>query len=137
MAARVKEYARAYREEHKERYRAHNRRSYNRMPVEQIILYSVRARAKRQGIPFALTLADIVVPEVCPLLDIPLVRNIGTVGRHGPAPNSPTLDRILPNLGYVPGNVWVVSCRANVIKNDASIEELEQIAARLRTKLAR
>jgi hypothetical protein len=43
------------------------------------------------------------------------------------APNSPTIDRIDPRLGYVPGNVHVVSHRANRIKNNATLEEFEKI----------
>lgn len=42
-------------------------------------------------------------------------------------PDSPSLDRIKPELGYVKGNIRVISFKANSIKNDASIEELRQI----------
>ena len=38
--------------------------------------------------------------------------------------NSPTIDRIVPELGYVKGNVVVVSAKANRIKNDATITEI-------------
>lgn len=50
----------------------------------------------------------------------------------GPRDGSPTLDRIVPDKGYVRENVWVISGRANRIKNDATIEELELIAEALR-----
>ena len=40
-----------------------------------------------------------------------------------------SLDCIIPELGYVPGNVAVISRRANTIKNDATIEELELVLA--------
>jgi hypothetical protein len=49
--------------------------------------------------------------------------------------NSPSLDRINNNLGYVPGNVIVVSDRANRIKNNATIEELEKIVNYYKNKL--
>ena len=39
-----------------------------------------------------------------------------------------TVDRIDSSLGYVKGNVWVVSYRANAIKRDATPEELRRIA---------
>jgi hypothetical protein len=42
---------------------------------------------------------------------------------------SPELDRIVPSLGYVKGNVLVVSRRANRIKTDATVEELQQVAS--------
>lgn len=50
-------------------------------------------------------------------------------------PESPTLDKIIPALGYVPGNVWVISHRANTIKSDASLEELKTLTANLEKKL--
>jgi hypothetical protein len=48
------------------------------------------------------------------------------------SPLSPALDRIVPHLGYVPGNVVVVSHRANFIKNNATVDELELIARNLK-----
>jgi hypothetical protein len=42
-------------------------------------------------------------------------------------PNSPSIDRIDPARGYVKGNIWVISYRANVIKNDASHDELKLV----------
>jgi hypothetical protein len=42
--------------------------------------------------------------------------------------NAPTLDRINNSCGYVPGNVAVISWRANRIKCDATPEELRRIA---------
>lgn len=49
--------------------------------------------------------------------------------------NSPTLDRIVPDLGYVPGNVAVISFRANAIKRNATVAELKAVAAWLETKV--
>ncbi len=47
------------------------------------------------------------------------------------AGSTPSLDRIDSSLGYVKGNVWVISWRANHIKTDASLEELKQLVAGL------
>ena len=80
------------------------------------------------GLAIDITAEDIVIPEFCPLLGIRLGRNNSKVGL-----DSPTLDRIRPELGYVKGNVWVISHRANTLKSDATAEELETIAAFLRT----
>ena len=41
---------------------------------------------------------------------------------------SPSLDRIVPDRGYVPGNVRVVSDRANRLKGDRNLEELRRLA---------
>ena len=58
----------------------------------------------------------------CPLLGIELTYDAYT----GPTPqNYASLDRIDPTKGYVPGNVQILSFRANTLKADASIEELE------------
>lgn len=76
--------------------------------------------------PFSLTLGEVTIPDRCPVLGIPLVQKRG---RQGPGPNSPTLDRIIPELGYVPGNVVVISNRANRLKSDATIGELIALAS--------
>lgn len=82
-----------------------------------------RTRAKLLGVPFDLTDEDIVVPAVCPILGIALVK-----GPNGGHDASPTLDRFDPDLGYVSGNVRVISMRANRIKNDATPAELRRVA---------
>jgi hypothetical protein len=73
-----------------------------------------------------LTAADIlaVFPAdgKCPALGVPLV-----FGRR--SPNNPSLDRIKPELGYVKGNIAVISRRANAIKQDATADELFRVAA--------
>ncbi len=44
-------------------------------------------------------------------------------------PNSPSFDRIIPTRGYTKGNVIIISNRANRIKSDATVEELERVAS--------
>ena len=85
---------------------------------------AAKKRAKDKSLPFNLELPDIVVPEKCPFLEIPLVVNKGL----GALPNSPSLDRIIPKLGYVKGNVQVISNKANVMKSSATLEEFELMA---------
>lgn len=77
-----------------------------------------------KGLPFNITKNDIEVPELCPALGIPLARARGAV-----SPNSPSLDRIVPELGYTRGNVAVISVRANAIKQNATPQELEAVAS--------
>lgn len=96
---------------------------------EQRLLWESRRRAKLKGVPHTITVADIAIPLRCPALGILLSRNVG--GR-GPNPDSPSLDRINPALGYVPGNVQVLSIKANLIKQNATPEELERVAAHMR-----
>ena len=49
-------------------------------------------------------------------------------GSSGGRFNSPALDRIDNTKGYIRGNVWVISHRANQMKVDANIEELKLFA---------
>lgn len=82
-----------------------------------------RARAKRNGIEYTITKQDIVIPEYCPVLGIKLHRE----GRETWYA-APSIDRIDNKLGYIPGNIVIVSRRANKLKNNASIEELVMLA---------
>ena len=95
--------------------------------VEYRILTRAKSRAKQKNIPFNLTLEDIEVPETCPLLGIP----IEIQPKKGYHPNSPSLDKIIPEKGYIKGNVWVISNRANTLKNDATIQELKTLVENL------
>lgn len=88
----------------------------------------VKSRAKRDGIPFNLEVADIVIPDVCPVLGIPIVQN---QGRQGYFPDSASVDRIVPSKGYVKGNVRVISQRANQLKSDATVSEMRLVLSDL------
>lgn len=104
-------------------------RNYHRRDHRRALWSSARKRAADHGVPFTIEPADIVIPEFCPILDIPLGRG---KGRGGSRPGSPTLDRIWPELGYIPGNVAVISHRANTIKGDATCEELTRVLSWVR-----
>lgn len=110
--------ARKDRLEENERKRAACRKN----PVAYM-LWQVKARAKREGTLFNLTHEDIRIPEKCPILDIPLM-----MGEGKATANSPSLDRIVPDLGYVRGNVQVISLKANNIKSNATPEEIRKVA---------
>lgn len=85
----------------------------------------IRHRAKERGLPFDLCVADIAVPTTCPVLGIPI-----TLGAPPRSPGLPSIDRIIPALGYVKGNVAVISWRANNLKHDCvSGAELRLVAA--------
>ncbi len=94
------------------------------LSVARTLLRNSKYRAKRDGLRHTLTLSDIAVPSHCPVLGVRLKTSSGRAG-----PNSPSLDRIDSSKGYVPGNVVVVSWRANEVKKDASLEELERICS--------
>ena len=90
--------------------------------------YALWSAAKERSVkfkrPFDIEVSDIVIPETCPVLGIPLFKGVGKQTR-----NSPTLDRIDTTKGYVKGNVAVISLRANSLKQDATVEMLEKLIA--------
>lgn len=97
------------------------RKKWYQKDPRSVMRLSAKARAKRDGLPFNLEISDIVIPDVCPVFGIPLF--VGDRTQHDYAP---TLDRIIPKLGYVKGNVRVISYRANRIRNDATFAELKK-----------
>lgn len=124
----IKKKSAAYRKKHRKKYLMYSNRWYHKMRGslqfwKRILLYSAKQRATKLKIPFSLTLDDIHIPEKCPVFGTELA-----IGKGRPKENSPSLDRIIPKLGYVSGNVIVISYRANVIKRDASAEELMKLA---------
>ena len=64
------------------------------------------------------------LPARCPVLGIPIYK--GENGRM--TDNSPSLDRIVPELGYIPSNVVVISYKANAIKRNATPQEIRRVA---------
>lgn len=89
---------------------------------------AARNRAIKDGREFNIEVDDIVVPDTCPVLGIPI--------QFGGAKwNSPSLDRIDNTKGYVKGNVAVISNRANTIKNNATVEELQMIVSYMQRSL--
>lgn len=88
-----------------------------------ILLYGAFARSKSKNLEFSLVLLDIVIPKFCPVLGIPLRYGIGKA-----IDNSPTIDRIDNSKGYTKENIVIISYRANRIKSNATIKELEQIS---------
>jgi len=82
---------------------------------------SKRSNAKRKGIEFTIEMDDVEYPTHCPVLGIELVyHQLGlprTDGRRA------TYDRIDSSKGYIPGNVVVMSYRANTLKGDGTLRE--------------
>lgn len=87
------------------------------------MISSAKKRAKRDNLDFNISIDDISIPDVCPALNI----KISLTNEHI-ADDSPTLDKIDPLLGYVKGNVTVISCKANRIKTNANAEEIRMVA---------
>lgn len=96
--------------------------------AEARLFSAARTRAKKLSIPFTITVNDIVIPDKCPALGIPLYRE-GGKNKH----NTPSLDRFIPEEGYTSKNIHVISWRANWIKQNATLDEVEKLAAWMRS----
>lgn len=86
------------------------------------MLSVARHRAKIKNIAFTITEHDVEIPSHCPILGIPLV-----VGSVGGRMNSYSLDRVDNTKGYVPGNVRLISHKANTCKSNLSFMEIENL----------
>lgn len=106
----------------------HHRLRCEAHPHKQIFA-AKKNHAKRTGIEFTIKFEDMVWPEVCPVLGIRLDYKRFNADKPGLRYHSPSFDRVNPNLGYVDGNVIIVSARANTIKNNATVDELERVAS--------
>ena len=123
---KVKTKNRVYYAEHIDKFRERNRVVHTSEEAKALrMIYTSRGRAKSRGLPHTLGVQDILpIPTTCPVLGLPMSLS---GGRREPYIAS--LDRVIPELGYVPGNTEVISNRANKLKSDATIEELELVLA--------
>ena len=87
---------------------------------ESRIFYRAKARALKKGIPFTIREEDIVIPKKCPVFHVPL-------SMEANSPYSPSLDQINPGRGYTPDNIVVMSTRANMLKNNATLAEVRML----------
>ena len=114
----------------KEKVNAKNRERFDPNAISKTTEYKMlaraKSRAKKNNLPFNIELADIIIPERCPLLGIKIE---STEFRN--SPNNPSLDKIIPEKGYTKDNVWVISNRANTLKNDATLTELKTLVENL------
>lgn len=131
------EYARRYRKKNREQHRALMRKQYykhreallpkmreyatnRRKRDPRLSLFEgAKRRAKQYSLPFTIAIDDIIIPELCPVLGIPIV-----IGGKANDPHLPSLDRNIPELGYTPDNITVMSLRANSLKKNATLEEV-------------
>lgn len=123
---KIAQRARLLRKENPAKVRAQARESKARHP-ERAMLMSAKDSAKRKGLAFNIDLSDIYIPDVCPVLGIPL-KKVGRGASLSEWYGRPSLDRIDSSKGYVKGNVAVISLKANILKRDGTAEEHARIA---------
>ncbi len=88
-----------------------------------------KANASKGRHEFSIVFDDIIWNKICPILGIPL-----DYFAEVRAENSVSFDRLDPLKGYIPGNVNIISWRANRIKNDGVLEEFKKIVDYLENK---
>ena len=86
-------------------------------------------RAKRKGLECNITHLDVLIPEFCPLLNIKIEDDSDDQNLHS------SIDRINNSLGYLKDNIMVISHRANRLKNNATIEELELLVTNMKKRV--
>ena len=118
---RIKEVRQASYHRNKNKDIPSNRKEYK-------MLTAAKKRATKSNLPFDLELSDIIIPELCPVLGIPITYNPVGNEHKWQSDNSPSLDKLIPELGYIKGNVKVISWRANQIKSFGTAEEHRKIA---------
>ena len=142
MSRQTPEATKRYREANKEKIRDYISR-YGKLPenqmkrrfkyrhkIEYTLFHAAKQRAKKRDIEFNITQEDIIIPETCPILGIPIYVSEGKA-----SDNSPTLDRIHPQKGYTKGNVRVISHRANSKKQDNTVEDFERFIAYMKGEI--
>ena len=83
------------------------------------MIVTARSRSKLKNIPFDLKVTDIIIPDICPILKIPITTGVEKLHK-----GSPSLDRIIPEMGYTPTNIQTISHKANCMKQDLNPTQL-------------
>lgn len=91
---------------------------------EYILWNSAKSRARSKNIPFNIEIDDITIPEYCPVFNVKMIQK---------TEYAPSIDRINSSKGYVKGNISIISLRANLLKNNATLDELKMIVKWLDT----
>ena len=98
---------------------------YERKRIKDVFRHKSQ-RSNLIGVPFNLDIDYVVeiFPKdyLCPILKTKMKWS-----NHRRDPHSPSLDRLVPEIGYIKGNVEWISNRANTIKNNATFEEVKLI----------
>ena len=105
-------------------------REYRKNNPAKVMLWAARERATKRNVPCTITEEDIqeVIPSHCPYFGMPLERSLD---KKSDRSSAMTLDRIIPELGYVKGNIQVISWLANRMKFNATKEQLIRFARKV------
>jgi len=103
--------------------------NYTKNPTNDMF-YKAKRRAKKKNIPFNIDKEYLksIYPKdnICPVLNIPFQLGYFNENKKN-SDFSPSVDRIIPEKGYVKGNLMIICNIVNRVKNNASFEMLEKI----------
>lgn len=94
---------------------SYHRRKSDPKNIKSFLLRHAKARASKRGLPCTITEEDIILPDMCPVFKRPFSKSSRRLGY--------SLDKIIPELGYVKDNIQVISQLANAMKWDSTREE--------------
>lgn len=94
--------------------RSKNHQVYRRSNPSKYMMSQIQRSARNRGLKFNLTLEDFYIPEVCPILGVPFNYDIVNL--------CPSVDRLDNTMGYVKGNICIMSTLANRMKFQADFK---------------
>ena len=86
---------------------------------ERRMCAKIKSRCKKLNTYFDIKPDDLVIPKTCPVLDIPLDSSTSD--------HVPSVDRFDPSKGYTIDNINIISNRANSLKSNATLAEIEKL----------
>src|SRR3990167_4010742 len=112
---RYNAYMRSYNAKYPEKKKTITK-SWSESNWNKLLLSNARRSAKNRSLEINIGLEDIVIPAICPYLQIPLT------GIHGQGivDSNASIDRIDNSKGYIKGNIQIISHLANQMKSCAS-----------------
>ncbi len=93
---------------------------------ERRLWATARGRAPALELAFNIEISDVTIPTHCQVTGEKIELNQFEKKYIRPD-NAPSIDRIIPELGYVKGNVDVLSNRGNRLKNNMTLKDVELI----------
>lgn len=112
----------AYQQEWRDKHPGHWKKSYYKAKLEnpeRYLLKQAKKRSADKGHKFSLVLEDIVIPEKCPIMGVPMKYVAGEYSDY-----SPSIDRIDSTKGYTKDNIQIISSIANRMKWNSTKEQL-------------
>lgn len=107
----------------------HSKKMKKNFPVKYTasqMYSSAKKRSNKLGLPFDLDskYVESICPKLCPVFGHKIKYGGGEKTKY-----SASIDRIEPSKGYTKDNVQVISLLANLMKNEASVQELLAFSA--------